>query len=150
MKKLNTLAFFLLLLAPAVFAQEHYTEGPVWRVNYLSVKPGKFNDSLKDIREHFSKVWAEARAQGLVLDYKVFLNATSTGPTDWNIATAVLYKGYSALDGLTAKLDSITLKHYGSAEKRQAAAEHRNQFTTVVSSRLQRTIRYSRSVAGSN
>jgi len=32
MKKLYGLVVFVLLLAPALFAQEHYTEGPVWRI----------------------------------------------------------------------------------------------------------------------
>ena len=130
----------LLGFAAQALAQEHYTEGPVWRVNYLSTKPGKFNDSLKDIRDHFAKVLADAKAQGLVLDYKVFLNATSTGPTDWNVATAVLYKGYSSLDGLAGKLDPITLKHYGSAEARTQAGAKRADLWTTVSSVLGREI----------
>ena len=142
MKKFSipTLLVCLLGFAAQALAQEHYTEGPVWRVNYLSTKPGKFNDSLKDIREHFGKVWADAKAQGLVLDYKVFLNATSTGPTDWNIATAVLYKSYGALDGLTGKMDPITLKHYGSADARTQAGAKRADLWTTVSSALAREI----------
>lgn len=142
MKKRSILVLVACLLgfAAHALAQEHYTEGPVWRVNYLSSKPGKFNDSLKDIREHFSKINTEAKAQGVVLDYKVFLNQTSTGATDWNIATAVLYKGYGALDGLAGKMDSITLKHYGSAEARTQAGTKRADLWTTVSSALGREI----------
>lgn len=127
------------LSAPAL-AQEHYNEGPVWRVTYLNVKPGKFNDALKDLREHGNKVSAQAKAQGHILDYKVFLNSTSTGPDDWDIAVATLYKGYSALDGLTGKMDPVTLKHYGSAEARTQAGAKRQELWTVVSSVLGREI----------
>jgi hypothetical protein len=127
------------LAAPAA-AQEHYTEGPVWRVNYLAVKPGKFNDALKDLRANFNKVSAQAKAQGLILDYKVFFNATSNNPDDWDIATATLYKGYSALDGLTGKMDPITLKHYGSAETRTQAGAKRVELWTTVSSALARDV----------
>jgi hypothetical protein len=127
------------LAAPAA-AQEHYTEGPVWRVNYLAVKPGKFNDALKDLRANFNKVSAQAKAQGLILDYKVFFNATSNNPDDWDIATATLYKGYSALDGLTGKMDPITLKHYGSAETRTQAGAKRVELWTTVSSALAREV----------
>lgn len=130
----------LLGFAAQALAQEHYAEGPVWRVTYLSTKPGKFNDALKDIRDHFSKVYTDAKAQGLVLDFKVFLNTTSTGPTDWNIATGILYKGYSALDGLAGKMDPITLKHYGSAEARTQAGAKRADLWTTVSSALAREI----------
>jgi hypothetical protein len=130
----------LLGLAARAAAQEHYTEGPVWRVNYLNVKPGKFNDSLKDLRANFAKVGAAAKQQGLILDYKVFFNATSTGPDDWDIATATLYKGYGALDGLAAKMDPITLKHYGSADARTGAGAKRQELWTTVSSVLGREI----------
>ncbi|MDQ6893714.1 MAG: hypothetical protein M3167_13655 [Acidobacteriota bacterium] len=142
MKKLTVpiLAIALAALAAPAMAQEHYNEGSVWRVNYLNTKPGKFGDAQKDIREHFAKVYADAKAQGVVLDYKVFLNATSTGPNDWNIATAVLYKGYSALDGLAGKMDAITLKHYGSAEARTQAGAKRAELWTTVSSALAREI----------
>lgn len=142
MKRLPVaLAIFCLVgLAAHAAAQEHYNEGPVWRVNYLNVKPGKFNDALKDLRANFNKVSAQAKAQGLILDYKVFLNATSTGPDDWDIATAILYKGYGALDGLAGKMDPVTLKHYGSAEARTQAGAKRQDLWTTVSSVLGREI----------
>lgn len=138
---LVTLALVCLLGLPAMaYAQEHYAEGPVWRVNYLAVKPGKFNDSLKDIRENFSKVNAAAKQQGLILDYKVYLNATSNNPDDWDIATATLYKGYAALDGLAGKMDPITLKHYNTAEARTQAGARRTELWTTVTSALAREI----------
>jgi len=143
MKRLPVPLVFLCLLGlgAQAAAQEHYTEGPVWRVNYLNVKPGKFNDALKDLRENFNKVNAQAKQQGVILDYKVYLNSTSTNPDDWDIATAVLYKGYGALDGLTGKMDSITLKHYGSAEARQKAGTRRaTDLWTTVTSALAREI----------
>jgi hypothetical protein len=130
----------LLVQSVPASAQEHYTEGPVWRVNYLAVKPGKFNDSLKDIRENFAKVNAAAKQAGVIQDYKVYLNATSNNPDDWDIATAILYKGYGALDGLAGKMDAVTLKHYGTAEARTQAATRRTELWTTVSSALAREI----------
>lgn len=41
------------------------------------------------------------------------------------------------------RTDPIELNHYGSAAKRQAAAERRNQIRTVVSNRLMRMVSYS-------
>jgi hypothetical protein len=55
----------------------------------------------------------------------------------------VSYSNYAALDGLGDRVDPIELKHYGSAAKRQAAGEHRNQIRTVVSNRLIRMVNYS-------
>jgi hypothetical protein len=126
-------------VAPAL-AQEHYTDGPVWRVTYLNVKPGKMSDSLKDIRENFAKVMAAAKAQGTIQDYKVYLNPTSSGPDDWDIATGILYKSWSQMDGLTAAMEAITLKFYGTADARTKAGDRRLELWTVVSSNLAREI----------
>ena len=142
MKKFALLALaigFLAVAAPAL-SQEHYTEGPVWRVNYLNVKPGKMGASLKDLRENFSKVSAVAKAQGLILDFKVYLNATSDAPDDWDIATAILYKSWGQLDGLAVQMDPITLKHYGSADARTKANDARLELWTVLSSNLAREV----------
>jgi hypothetical protein len=125
-------------LAAQALAQENHIEGPVWRVNDLNVKPGKFNDAKKDLRANFNKVMAAAKQQGTILDYKVFLNATSTGPSDWNIATAALYKGFAGLDGLVVKMEAITLNHYGTADSRAQAGDKRLELWTVVSSVLGR------------
>jgi len=130
---------FLALAAPAI-CQEHYIDGPIWRVTYFNVKPGKMGDSLKDIRANFSKVNAAAKAAGLIVDYKVYVNPTSTGPDDWEIATATLFKNWGALDGLTAQMEALTLKHYGSAEARQKANEARLDLWTVNSSNLAREV----------
>jgi hypothetical protein len=139
MRRFVLLAVLFGFAAPA-FTQEHYNEGPVWRVTYLNVKPGKFNDTLIDLRQNFAKVFATAKAQGVVLDYKVFLNSTTDSPDDWDIATAVLYKGYGGMDGLAGKMEAITLAHYGTADARTAAGAKRDQLREVLMSRLAREI----------
>ncbi len=137
---LPALVVGLLALAAPAICQEHYTDGPIWRVTYFNVKPGKMGDALKDLRANFSKVNAAAKAAGLIADYKVYLNTTSTGPTDWNFATAILYKNWAALDGLTAQTEALTLKHYGSTEARQKANDARLDLWTVTASNLAREV----------
>jgi hypothetical protein len=51
MKTLYRLAALLLLIAPAVLAQEHYTEGPVWRVSLVRVKPTQMDAYLTSLRQ---------------------------------------------------------------------------------------------------
>lgn len=41
----------LLLVAPALFAQEHYTEGPIWRVQLIRVKPTQMDAYLSSLRQ---------------------------------------------------------------------------------------------------
>ena len=46
MKKIYSLAIALLLFVPVLVAQEHYTEGPVWRVQLIRVKPNQMDAYL--------------------------------------------------------------------------------------------------------
>lgn len=51
MKRLCGFVFLLVLLAPALFAQEHYTEGPVWRIQLIRVKPTHMDEYLTSLRQ---------------------------------------------------------------------------------------------------
>ncbi len=141
-RKLFLLLSLMLVFLPGtqVRAQEHYTRGPVWRVIYIHVKPAKFDAVMTDLREHFKVIAEEEKRQGLILDYKVFLNPVSNEPNDWNIALAIQYKNWAALDSVAEKIDAITLKHYGSKEARQAAAEKRVELGQVIANRLAREV----------
>ncbi len=137
MKRFSLITALLVLsLFGTAQAQDNVTPGPIWRVSLYKVKPGKMNDVLMDLRQNFRVVSEEYKRQGLIVDYKVYFNTTTDGPNDWDIAIATAYKNWAALDGLAQKTDPITLKHYGSAQKRQQAGDARNQVRELVSSRL--------------
>jgi len=142
MRKLAQLMFGLIvfLLAAPVMTQEYYTEGTISRVILLKIKPGRFNAFMEDLRDHVKPVWEEEKTQGLIMDYKIYLNSTTDTPQDWDVAVALQYKNYAALDGLAAKLQDLTLKHYGSKAARQGALEKRVENTEVAASRLMREI----------
>jgi len=84
MKKLSAFAFLLLLLAPALFAQEHYTEGPIWRIELIRVKPTHMDEYLTSLRQSTKPIIEEEKKQGMITDYKVFLKETKNGPEDWD------------------------------------------------------------------
>src|ERR1039458_5343680 len=106
MKKLNQLLLFLLMLAPGMFAQEHYTEGPVWRVSLIRVKPTHMDEYLTTLQQTTKPFYEEAKRQGIIVDYKVFLKETKANPEDWDICVAVQLKNHAAMDGLDAKLNA--------------------------------------------
>src|SRR6266581_9141512 len=91
------------LLAVGAFAQEHFTEGPVWQVTLVKVLPGQDDAYFSSIRERSKPFLEEEKRQGMILDYTYFLNTTQRDLNDWNIALAVQYKNFAGLDGLTAK-----------------------------------------------
>lgn len=140
MKRVSLVPLLLVLCFAGAHAQgqDNTTPGPVWRVSTFKVRPGKMNDVLMDLRKNFRVVNEEYKRQGVILDYRMYTNTTTDGPNDWDFATAIAYKNWAALDTLGPQADAITLKHYGSAEKRQQAADARNQLRDLVSSRLLR------------
>ena len=126
MKRLTLIALLLgaCLTGLPALAQEHFTEGPVWAVNYIRTKPGKFNDYMKYLRSTYLVSAGEAKKQGLILDTKFLLN-TPRDANDWDIAIATLYPSFGkAMDFNQADDD-----------KRKAIAE--KQFKTGEAAKQQ-------------
>jgi hypothetical protein len=138
MKRVSLITLLLVLgfFCTEVQAQDNTTPSTVWRVSLYKVKPGKMNDVLMDLRQNFRVVNEEYKKQGLIVDYKVYFNSTTEGPNDWDYAISVGLKNWAALDTFPQQADAITLKHYGTREKRQAAADARSQWRDLISSRL--------------
>jgi hypothetical protein len=136
MKKLYGLVVFLLLLAPALFAQEHYTEGPVWRIQLIRVKPTHMDDYLTSLRQSTKPLIEEQKRQGLIVDYKVFLKETRNSPEDWDICVAIQYKNHAAMDGLTTKGEAIRDKILGGKAQGQQLTEKRAEIREIISSEL--------------
>ncbi len=143
-------AFVLLLPWSPVAAQQaaagsvKVNPTTVTRVILAKINPGQRPAFDEDMMDNLIPIYEEEKKAGILTNYEIFNNVTTNGPNDWGVGIALTYPNYATLDNLGERADPITLKHYGSAEKRQAAADHRNQVETVESSRLQRTIRYSR------
>ncbi len=136
MKRMLLILACPLLFAVAGVAQEHFTEGPVWRVTLVKVKPAQMDAYLTSLRQASKPLLDEQKRQGLIMDYKVFLKETQEGPHDWDIALAVEYKNYAAMDGLTAKSEAIRDKVMGGKQQAQQVAEKRTEIREIVSSEL--------------
>jgi hypothetical protein len=134
MKKLYGLAIFVLLLAPSLFAQEHYTEGPVWNVSLIHVKATHMDEYLASLRQGTKPFLEEEKRQGLIVDYKIFLKETQSNPQDWDICLAIQYKNHAALDGLTAKAETVRDKVLGGKQPAQQLQEKRQEIREIVSS----------------
>ena len=136
MKKLFGFVVFLMLLVPAVFAQEHYTEGPVWRVQLIRVKPTHMDEYLTSLRQSTKPLLEEEKRQGMIVDYKVFFKETKSNPEDWDICVAIQYKNNAALDGLTAKGEAVRDKIMGGKQPAQQVSEKRAEIREIISSEL--------------
>jgi len=136
MKHVYRLVALLLLLAPALIAQEHYTEGPVWRVSLIRVKPGQMDAYLTSLRQSSKPLLDEQKKQGMIVDYKLFLKSTKANPEDWDVALAIEYKNHGALDGLAAKGEAIRDKILGGKQQGQQLTEKRLEMRETISSEL--------------
>jgi hypothetical protein len=133
-----------LLLGSVAVAQDHWTEGPVWNIEFYRTTPGHFDDYLKYLRQNFLPQTEESKKQGLILDYKIYVKAP-TGPADWDIAFATLFKNMAALD-YSAELDkkqkAISEKHYKTADedKQRDMIKPRFEWRTYVGNQLVREV----------
>jgi hypothetical protein len=131
----------MLLSALSMYAQSpNYDVGPVWRVTYYHIKPGQSEAFWKDIRENLKPVYADLKKEGLISDYKMWLNDTTDHPGDWDVALGTLYPNYAALDAIDAKAATIVAKHYGSREAMIEAGKKRADLREVVASKLAREV----------
>jgi len=126
----------LLVVAPAVFAQEHYTEGPVWRIQLIRVKPTRMDAYLTSLRQATKPLIEEQKKQGMITDYKVFLKQTKNTPEDWDICVAIQYKNWAALDGATAKGEAVRDKILGGKSQALDLNDKRAEIREIVSSEL--------------
>ena len=136
MKKLYGLAAFLLLFAPALLTQEHYTEGPIWRIQLIRVKPTQMDAYLTSLRQSTKPVIEEQKRQGMIVDYKVFLKETKNNPEDWDICVAVQFKNHAAMDGLAAKGEAVRDKIMCGKQAAQQLGEKRAEIREIISSEL--------------
>lgn len=136
MKKLCGLAVFLFLCLPALFAQENYTEGPVWRVSLIRVKPTHMDEYLTTLRKSSKPFFDEEKRQGTIVDYKIFLKETKANPEDWDLCVAIEYKNHAAMDGLAAKGEEVRDKILGGKAPAQQLAEKRQEIRETITSDL--------------
>lgn len=135
------LCFGLIFAYPAM-AQEHYTEGPVWRISFYKIKPSQQDAYFTSIRQKSKPFLDQMKQQGLILDYKTYLNETSSGPRDWDLALAVEYRNFAALDGLAAKTEALRDKVFGSKEAAQQVGQTRVEMREEVGSILVREVTF--------
>jgi hypothetical protein len=135
-KKLCVIAMFVSMFAPALLAQENYSEGPVWKVSLIRVKLTHFDEYLTSLRQVSKPFIEEEKRQGLIVDYKIFLKETKNNPQDWDICLAVEYKNHAALDGLDAKVEAIRDKVLGGKQQAHQLGEKREEIREIISDEL--------------
>ena len=61
-----------------------YTEGSVWNLQFIRVKPGLQDDYLDGVRATAKRLFDNAKPQGLILSWHL-ISAPSATPQDWDL-----------------------------------------------------------------
>jgi hypothetical protein len=145
---MSRLFFSLLVLVLTAAASEPvaaqatrapYTEGSVWNLQFIRVKPGLQDDYLNGIRASTKRIFDNAKRQDLILSYHL-ISAPSATLQDWDLLLLVEYKNYAALDGLREKLEPIAAQAIGGESERRTVAGQRNELREIVGSKLGREL----------
>jgi hypothetical protein len=125
------------LSAEAQSSAAPYTEGSVWSLSFIRVKPGMDDDYLNNLRANWKRINDEAKRQGLVLSYKV-ISAAAANREDWDLLLMVEFKNMAALDGLRAKFDPIQGRMIGPDSEQRTRAQQRNEIREIIGGKLGR------------
>jgi hypothetical protein len=91
---------------------------------------------LTSLRQSTKPLIEEEKKQGVIMDYKVFLKQTKSSPEDWDIAVAIEYKNYAAMDGLAAKGEAARDKILGGKAQGQQLNDKRAEIREIIASDL--------------
>jgi len=118
LKVVSVAAFCLLSMVSASAAAQDkpWTEGTVWNVTLIRVKPGMFDVYMREVLPVRKKFDEEAKKQGLLISSHV-LAGNANGRDDWDVMILQEYKNWAAFDGMTAKYDAIAKNIVGTEEK---------------------------------
>jgi hypothetical protein len=144
MKRAIRLAVAVLCLSfvalTAATAQVPYNQGAVERVVLIKIMPGHFDAFMADIKKNVVPIWESEKTAGLIVNYQMFLNQTSSGADDWDFGYSLVYKNMAALDGLPDKVFGLRMKQYGDQTAEQKVIDKRVENARAVSSYLLRDI----------
>ena len=137
-RRFATLAVFgtLSLTAVVAIAQEKpYTEGSVWYISMIKVKPGMLDVYLRDVLPLRKKIGDEAKKQGLLVSSHI-LSGNAAGRDDFDVMFMDEYKNWAAFDGITAKYDAIMSKIVGSEEKQVQLMTKRTEVREILGDKV--------------
>jgi hypothetical protein len=116
-----------------------YSEGTVSSLSFVRTRPGLTNDYLKNLAANWRKVCEEAKKEGLILSYKVYLG-TAANKDDWDVMLQLEYKNMAAMDGMDEKFEAIYAKIMGPQDKQREGSLKRNDLREILGEKIVREV----------
>jgi len=92
--------------------EDLYEDGPVWSLTFIRTAPNQEDNYLKDLAKTWVASMEEAKAEGLILDYKI-LDGNAVNEDDYNLILMIENKNFASFDpdkDRKAKWDAINKK----------------------------------------
>ena len=132
---LATSGLLALISAGALAQEKPWTEGSVWSISMIRVKPGMFDVYMREVLPLRKKINDEAKKQGLLVSSHV-LAGNAVGRDDFDVVFMDEYKNWAAFDGMTAKYDAITSKLVGPEEKQVQLMTKRTEVREILGDKV--------------
>lgn len=116
-----------------------YTEGSVWTVSMIRVKPGMFEVYMKDVLPMRKKITEEARKQGILLSSHI-LAGSANGRDDFDVMILEEYRNWAAFDGMSAKYDAIMRDIVGPEDKQVQVMTKRTEVREILGDKVMQEI----------
>jgi hypothetical protein len=143
MSRRATLQVGLLVLvslrADAQQSPRPYSEGAVINVQYIRVKPGRFDDYMAFLAGPYKQLREGQKKAGIITGWNVY-GSPARDEQDWNVVLTTSYKNMAGLDNLDDRSDPLTKQVYGSLEKDNEAMVKRGDMREIVGDRLIREL----------
>ena len=139
-KYIFLLLFIIAVSLPSISLSQSlpYTEGSVWDITFIKIKPGMDNEYLKNLSAEWQKQNEELKKQGLILSYKI-LSGSAANQEDWNLMLMVEYKNMASLDGADEKFMNVISK-MRSEDEQKAGYVKRSEMRDILGDKLVREI----------
>jgi len=112
-----------------------YTEGSVWGITMIRVKPGMLDVYMRDVLPMRKQIFEEAKKQGFVISSHT-LSGNATGRDDFDVMFLVEYKNWAAFDGINAKFRAIEDKIVGPEEKQVQLMTKRTDVREILGGKV--------------
>ena len=115
-------------------ADRPYTQGSVWTVTFVKVKPGMGTQYLGDLAQNWKQVMDEAHRQQLIVSYKI-LGGNAGNRDEWDLMLLVEQKNWAAFDGADDKFNAIVEKLVGPDQKQTEMMVKRSEVREILGTR---------------
>lgn len=115
-----------------------YKEGPITTLEYIKIKPGKFDDYMKFLSSSWKQVHDAEKKEGLILGYTIY-EANPRTPKEPDLIIAITYPNYAALDK-TDEFEAVATKVAGPRDAAIKASVEREQIREILGGELVREL----------